>query len=127
MGSEVAAITHQQLTNMLVVAQASSVSKKLVSLGLSIAVASSSYPSPSSCCSRCFPCCTTCSNLVPSHQRSHQHSRPRRRHSHMIATWGLQSSGRVARRCTVVRKWATKASCLKDVKSQLPSAVVMGQ
>merc|ERR1711972_842697 len=69
------------------------VSKKLVSLGLSIAVASSSYPFPSSCCSRCFPCCATCSNLVPSRQRSHQHSRPRQLHSHMIATWGLQSSG----------------------------------
>jgi len=47
--SAAAAIMHQLRTSMLGKAQASMASKKPASPGLSIAVASSSYPSPSSC------------------------------------------------------------------------------
>merc|ERR1719429_418508 len=128
--SALAAIMHQQLTSMLAAVQDSTASKKLVSPGLAIAVASSSYPSPSSCYSRCFPCCTTCSSLVPSHRHIRQrrpHPSPRQRHSRLIAQWGLRSSGRVARRCIAVSKWAMKAGCQQDVKSQLPLAAVMGR
>merc|ERR1719150_1522816 len=109
--SVLAAIMLRRLINMLARVRANTASKKLVSPDLSIAVASSSYPSPSSYCSRCFPCCTTCSSLVPSRRRIHQRQRrpPRQRHSRLIAQWGLRSSGRVARKCTVVSKWATKA------------------
>merc|ERR1719429_576106 len=110
--SALAAIMHQQLTSMLAAVQDSTASKKLASPGLAIAVASSSYPSPSSCCSRSFPCCITCCSLVPSRRRFHQrqpHPHPRQRHSHLIATWGLRSSGQVARKCIAVRKWGTKA------------------
>merc|ERR1719336_486646 len=110
--SALAATMHQQLTSMLAAVRGSTAFKKLASPGLAIAVASSSYPSPSSCCSRSFPCCITCCSLVPSRRRFHQrqpHPHLRQRHSHLIATWGLRSSGQVARKCIAVRKWATKA------------------
>merc|ERR1719150_1155857 len=128
--SVLAAIMLRRLINMLARVRANMASKKLVSPDLAIAAASSSYPSPSSCCSLCFPCCTTCSSLVPSRRRIHQRQprpHPRQRHSRLIAQWGLRNSGRVARKCIAVSKWATKAECQQDVKSQLPLAVVMGR
>merc|ERR1719188_1410719 len=66
--SVLAATMHQRHTNMLAREPGSMVFKKLVSPGLAIGVASSSYPFPSSCYSLCFPCCTT---LHPPHTPFH--------------------------------------------------------
>merc|ERR1712024_151613 len=84
--SVLAATMHQPPINMSGRVRANMECKKLVSHGLVIAVASFSYPSPSSCCSRCFPCCTTCSSLVPSLRRFHQRQPrpcPRQRHARL--------------------------------------------
>merc|ERR1719245_402260 len=109
--SVLAEIMRQRRISMWVRVQGNTVSKRLVSPGLAIVVCSSLFPSASSCCSHFFPCYITCCSPVPSRRHSHQHN-PRlhqRRHFHMIATWGLRSSGRVAKRCIAARKWATKA------------------